>query len=66
LPPCQPSFRVVRESPCLRRIQYIFTDKTGTLTCNALQFMKFCAGGQTYGTGCDGGDVGPRWSPRTT
>ena len=32
-------------------VEYVFSDKTGTLTCNMMEFTKFCAGNTTYGTG---------------
>ena len=33
----------------LGQIEYVFSDKTGTLTCNVMEFRKFSAGMQTYG-----------------
>ena len=34
----------------LGRIEYVFSDKTGTLTCNVMEFRKFTAGVHDYGT----------------
>ena len=34
----------------LGQIKYVFSDKTGTLTCNVMEFRKFSLGGVTYGT----------------
>lgn len=35
----------------LGQIEYVFSDKTGTLTCNIMEFKKFAAGTLPYGLG---------------
>jgi len=33
----------------LGQVSYVFADKTGTLTCNVMEFKKLCVGKEAYG-----------------
>lgn len=35
----------------LGMVRYIFSDKTGTLTCNVMEFKKMSIGPEKYGKG---------------
>lgn len=35
----------------LGQVQHVFADKTGTLTCNSMEFRKCCVRGIGYGEG---------------
>ena len=39
----------------LGQISYIFSDKTGTLTCNEMELLKVCVDGSMYGDGAPHG-----------
>merc|ERR1719428_2704287 len=46
---CSPRTTDLNEE--LGQVEYVFTDKTGTLTCNVMEFRKCCVGGQVFGEG---------------
>ncbi|KAM8939291.1 phospholipid-transporting ATPase IC-like [Pelodytes ibericus] len=45
--------RAVRLNDLLGQVEYIFTDKTGTLTENIMTFKKCCIGSRMFGTTCE-------------
>jgi len=46
---CMPRTSDLNEE--MGQVEYVFSDKTGTLTRNVMDFRKFCVNGQTYGEG---------------
>uniref|UniRef100_A0A674K9N0 Phospholipid-transporting ATPase n=1 Tax=Terrapene triunguis TaxID=2587831 RepID=A0A674K9N0_9SAUR len=47
----------------LGQVKYIFSDKTGTLTCNVMQFKKCTIAGIAYGQGSQTGEEKPFSDP---
>lgn len=50
----------------LGQIKYIFSDKTGTLTCNIMDFKNICVGGVSYGENRTMNENDILMRPRTT
>ncbi len=46
----------------LGMIQHVFSDKTGTLTCNVMEFRKCSIGGTSFGLGTT--DIGRAYRKR--
>jgi phospholipid-transporting ATPase len=46
---CMPRTSDLNEE--MGQVDYVFSDKTGTLTCNVMDFRKFAVGGIIYGEG---------------
>jgi P-type E1-E2 ATPase len=42
-------FRAIADGQTKGMVEYIFSDKTGTLTCNKMDFKYFVIGNEVYG-----------------